>query len=216
MTDSDEHFRLKPPTPSQLAVQTLPVIIAIFIILVLEFIIYPSQHQFDGQVLIPLKNLPAILLTLIIYQIYVTGKRIKKRSTFLLTINDEFLTLVENGKPSIRIACGTVDKIVKSYKGIIYITSSKNNSILVIPSGIEDEDQLLYRLKQLSTITDNSAPVTRNTQVIQVLIVTVVVLVFAILKRNLLNERTFITIISLIILISVMFLTKILGSNRNK
>jgi hypothetical protein len=165
----EEHYTLKPLTVWQLAQIPLAFIGLVGYILAILWYFLPVYQHIEIDTALIMKQLPIIALPVVIYSAFVVARKIKKNVSYLLVVDDEFITATVAGRPPQRLARNRVKKIVKSYKGTYFVQGDQPGNILVIPGGIENSELLTQRLSETAAITDIEAAATRKMAIAKII-----------------------------------------------
>lgn len=165
----EEHFTLKPLTVWQLATIPLGFIGLVGYIMSILWYFLPIYQHIAIDTTHIFKQLPIIAVPVVIYSAIVVARKIKKNVSYLLVIDDDFITATVAGRPPHRLARNRIKKIVKSYKGSYFVQGDQPGNIMVIPGGIENSALLAQRLEETTQVTDIEATATRKMAVAKII-----------------------------------------------
>ena len=154
---ASERYRLKPEAfiaaRKRLILGTIPM----FIIMVLAFVL---PHYFAGEAasetderqLLLVLGLMAVFVPVSLYRIF--KKKRKLYDNFILTIDSDSISCTPLLREAIDFTWLEVTRIVKNADGSILIHGGANNAIITVPAQVENKEQLIKRLNEISPVLD--------------------------------------------------------------
>ncbi len=174
-------YRLKPEAfivaRKRLLLGTIPM----FIIMVLAFVV---PHYFAGETANPIDEqqllivigLMAVFTPVSLFRIF--KKKRHLYDNFVLTVDDNSISCTPLLREAIDFTWLEVTRIVKNADGSILIHGGANNAIITVPAQVENKEQLIKRLNEISPVLEVQKTFLTTYGKYLIIITTVIFLVF--------------------------------------
>jgi hypothetical protein len=176
-----EQYRLKPEAFIAARKRLLLGTIPMFVIMVLAFVL---PHYFAGEAANPIDErqllivigLMAVFTPISLFRIF--KKKRNLYDNFVLTVDDSSISCTPLLIEAIDFTWLEVTRIIKNADGSIFIHGGANNAIITVPAQIENKEQPLQRLNEISPVLEVQKTFLTTYGKYLIIITTIVFLIF--------------------------------------